>query len=88
MSKSLTFYLLNHYQGVIILVYVWYYKLGTFNITNFDFSICLSRKLYRGLHGISPLFRYAYSLQQKFDLLIYFRVLTIQNLGFSLNYWS
>lgn len=48
MSKSLTFYLLNHYQGVIILVYVWYYKLGTFNITNFDFSICLSRKLYRG----------------------------------------
>lgn len=88
MSKSLTFYLLNHYQGVIILVYVWYYKLGTFNIINFDFSICLSRKLYRGLHGISPLFRYAYSLQQKFDLLIYFRVLTIQNLDFSLNYWS
>lgn len=88
MSKSLTFYLLNHYQGVIILVYVWYYKLGTFNIRNFDFSICLSRKLYRGLHGISPLFRYAYSLQQKFDLLIYFRVLTIQNLDFSLNYWS
>lgn len=41
-----------------------------------------------GLHGISPLFRYAYSLQQKFDLLIYFRVLTIQNLDFSLNYWS
>lgn len=88
MSKSLTFYLLNHYQGVIILVYVWYYKLGTFNLTNFDFFICLSRKLYRGLHGISPLFRYAYSLQQKFDLLIYFRVLTIQNLDFSLNYWS
>lgn len=103
MSKSLTFYLLNHYQGVIILVCVcvcdmylyifviqlyYGYKLVTFNITNFDFSICLSRKLYRGLHGISPLFRYAYSLQQKFDLLIYFRVLTIQNLDFSLNFWS
>lgn len=50
MSKSLTFYLLNHYQGVIILVCDMYlyifviqlyygYKLVTFNITNFDFSI-------------------------------------------------
>lgn len=54
MSKSLTFYLLNHHQGVIILVCVcvcdmylyifviqlyYGYKLVTFNITNFDFSI-------------------------------------------------
>lgn len=54
MSKSLTFYLLNHYQGVIILVCVcvcdmylyifviqlyYGFKLVTFNITNFDFSI-------------------------------------------------
>lgn len=62
MSKSLTFYLLNHYQGVIILVYVWYYKLGTFNITNFDFSICLSRKLYRGLHYLGMHTHYSRSL--------------------------
>lgn len=52
MSKSLTFCLLNHYQGVIILVcacdmylYIFViqlyygYKLVTFNVTNFDFSI-------------------------------------------------
>lgn len=45
MSKSLTFYLLNHYQGVIILVYVWYYKLGTFNITIFFFYLLESKTL-------------------------------------------